>query len=79
VQQLTREANRIQLNTAAGSSDLTGKACSPNSVHWVFDSYSFANATAKAVLKEGNADTWFFITLDYAYGHALERDATMWS
>jgi branched-chain amino acid transport system substrate-binding protein len=76
VQQLTRERNRIQLNTAAGSSDLTGKACSPNSVHWVFDSYSFANATAKAVMKEGNADTWFFITLDYAYGHALERDAT---
>lgn len=76
VQQLTREKNRIQLNTAAGSSDLTGKACSPNSVHWVFDSYAFANATAKAVMKEGNADTWFFITLDYAYGHALERDAT---
>jgi branched-chain amino acid transport system substrate-binding protein len=76
VQQLTREKNRIQLNTAAGSSDLTGKACSPNSVHWVFDSYSFAKATANAVMKGGNADTWFFITLDYAYGHALERDAT---
>jgi branched-chain amino acid transport system substrate-binding protein len=76
VQQLTREKNRIQINTAAGSSDLTGKACSPNSVHWVFDSYSFANATANAVMKAGNADTWFFITLDYAYGHALERDAT---
>jgi branched-chain amino acid transport system substrate-binding protein len=76
VQPLTREKNRIQLTTAAGSSDLTGKACSPNSVHWVFDSYAFANGTARAVMKEGNADTWFFITLDYAYGHALERDAT---
>jgi branched-chain amino acid transport system substrate-binding protein len=76
IQQLTREKNRIQLTTSAGSSDLTGKACSPNSVHWVFDSYAFANATAKAVMKEGNAETWFFITLDYAYGQALERDAT---
>jgi branched-chain amino acid transport system substrate-binding protein len=76
VQQLTREKNRIQLNTAAGSSDLTGKACSPNSVHWVFDSYALANATTRAVMREGNADTWFFVTLDYAYGHALERDAT---
>ncbi|GGC76647.1 ABC transporter substrate-binding protein [Chelatococcus reniformis] len=76
VQQLTREKNRVQINTAAGSSDLTGKACSPNSVHWVFDSYSFANSTAKAVMKSGHADTWFFITLDYAYGHALERDAS---
>jgi branched-chain amino acid transport system substrate-binding protein len=71
VQQLTREKSRIQLNTAAGSSDLTGKACSPNSVHWVFDSYALANATAKAVMKDGKADTWFFVTLDYAYGHAL--------
>jgi branched-chain amino acid transport system substrate-binding protein len=71
VQNLTRERSRIQLSTAAGSSDLTGKACSPNSVHWVFDNYAFATATTNAVTKEGNADTWFFVTLDYSYGHGL--------
>jgi len=74
VQEITREKNRAFLISSSGSSDLTGKACSPVSVHWTYDSYALAHATGGALLKRG-ADTWFFITADYAFGHALERDA----
>jgi branched-chain amino acid transport system substrate-binding protein len=75
VQGITREKNRIDIVTAAGSTDLTGKACSPNGIHWVYDTYALANGTANAILRQGGGDTWFFITTDYAFGHSLERDA----
>ena len=75
VQDITRQKNRIDIVAAAGSTDLTGKACSPNGVHWVYDTYALANGTAGAIMRRGGADTWFFITTDYAFGHSLERDA----
>jgi branched-chain amino acid transport system substrate-binding protein len=75
VQQITRDKNKIFLISAGGSSDLTGTACSPNSVHWTYDTYALAHGTGGAMVKNGG-DTWFFITADYAFGHALERDTT---
>ena len=75
VQDITRQKNRIDIVAAAGSTDLTGKACSPIGVHWVYDTYALANGTAGAIMRRGGADTWFFITTDYAFGHSLERDA----
>jgi branched-chain amino acid transport system substrate-binding protein len=74
VQEITRERNRAFLISSSGSSDLTGRACSPVSVHWTYDTYALAHATGGELLRRG-ADTWFFITADYAFGHALERDA----
>jgi branched-chain amino acid transport system substrate-binding protein len=71
---LTREKNKIMMNSGAGSSDLTGVACSPNTVHWTYDTYALSNVAGKAMVKRGE-DTWFFITADYAFGMALERDA----
>jgi branched-chain amino acid transport system substrate-binding protein len=73
VQNLTRERNRIYLGSTAGSSDLTGPACSPNAVHWTYDTYSLANGIAAPMVANGG-DTWYFITADYAFGHALARD-----
>lgn len=70
---VTRDKNRLFINSGAASSDLTGKACSPNTIHWTYDTYMLANGTGKAVTKAGG-DSWFFITADYAFGHALERD-----
>src|SRR6476619_2729686 len=61
------------INSGAASSDLTGAKCSPNTVHWTYDTWMLANGTGKAIVKTGG-DTWFFITADYAFGHALERD-----
>src|SRR5215475_2107562 len=57
----------------SGSSDLTGKSCSPTSVHWTYDTYALAQTAGKAMIEQGG-DSWFFITADYAFGHALERD-----
>jgi branched-chain amino acid transport system substrate-binding protein len=74
VQTITQTKNRIQINTSAGTSELTGKACSPNSAHWVFDTYALANVTAKDALRRG-LDSWYFIGVDYAFGHALVSDA----
>jgi branched-chain amino acid transport system substrate-binding protein len=71
---LTREKNKIMMNSGAGSSDLTGIACSPNTVHWTYDTYALSNVAGRAMVKRGE-DTWFFITADYAFGMALERDA----
>jgi branched-chain amino acid transport system substrate-binding protein len=71
---LTREKNKININSGGGSSDLTGTACSPNTVHWTYDTYSLSNVAGKAMVKRGD-DTWFFVTADYAFGLALERDA----
>jgi branched-chain amino acid transport system substrate-binding protein len=73
VSDVTREKNKVFLISGAASSDLTGPKCSPNSVHWTYDTWMLANGTGKALVKTGG-DTWFFITADYAFGHALERD-----
>jgi branched-chain amino acid transport system substrate-binding protein len=74
VQQVTRDKNRVFLMSGPGSSDLTGPACSPNGIHWTYDTYALSQVAGKAMLARGE-DTWFFITADYAFGHALERDA----
>src|SRR5258705_10884361 len=71
--QLIRDKNKVFINSGAASSDLTGAKCSPNTVHWTYDTWMLANGTGKAIVKTGG-DTWFFLTADYAFGHALERD-----
>jgi branched-chain amino acid transport system substrate-binding protein len=73
INQLAREKGKAFLVSGAASSDLTGKVCSPNTVHWTYDTWALANGTANAVVKTGG-NTWFFLTADYAFGHALERD-----
>jgi branched-chain amino acid transport system substrate-binding protein len=73
VNQIVREKNRVHLNSGSATSDLTNKACSPNTVHWSYDTYMLSNGTGRALVKTGG-DTWFFLTADYAFGHALERD-----
>jgi branched-chain amino acid transport system substrate-binding protein len=73
VREVTRTRNAVDINTGAASSDLSGKACSPHGVHWTFDTYGLAAGTGRALVKQGGR-TWFFITADYAFGHALERD-----
>jgi branched-chain amino acid transport system substrate-binding protein len=73
VNEVTREKKKAFIISGAASSDLTGKACSPNSVHWTYDTWMLANGTGSAIVKTGG-DSWFFITADYAFGHALERD-----
>jgi branched-chain amino acid transport system substrate-binding protein len=73
VNQITREKNKVHLNSGAATSDLTGKACSPNTIHWTYDTWMLANGTGSAIVKTGG-DSWFFLTADYAFGHALERD-----
>jgi len=75
INEVTREKNKVFLISGAASSDLTGPKCSPNSVHWTYDTWMLANGTGKALVKTGG-DTWYFITADYAFGHALERDTT---
>ena len=74
VGELAKQKNKAILISSAGSSDLTGKACSPNSVQWTYNTFSLANRTARALVKEG-AKSWYFITVDYAFGHALRNDA----
>jgi branched-chain amino acid transport system substrate-binding protein len=76
VQGLSQEKNRVAITTAAGSTALTGKFCAPNGIHWVYDTYALAKGTASALVKQGGSDTWFFITADYAFGHALEQDTS---
>jgi branched-chain amino acid transport system substrate-binding protein len=75
VSQIVKEKNKVLLNSGAATSDLTGKACTPNTISWVYDTYSQANGTGKAITKAGG-DSWYFITADYAFGKALERDTT---
>jgi branched-chain amino acid transport system substrate-binding protein len=70
---IIKEKNKVFLNSGAASSDLTGKACSPNTVHWTYDTWALANGTGNAIVKTGGT-SWFFLTADYAFGHALERD-----
>ena len=71
--ELTREKNKVAVATSTATSDLTGRACTPNTVHGVFDTYMLARSTGGATVRAGG-DSWFFITADYAFGHALERD-----
>ncbi len=73
VNNLVKEKNAIMINTGAASSDLTNAQCSPNTIHWVYDTYMLANSTGQALVKAGG-DTWYFLTADYAFGAALERD-----
>jgi branched-chain amino acid transport system substrate-binding protein len=73
VNQITRDKGKVFLANGPASSDLTGKACSPNTVHWTYDTWMLANGTGSAIVKSGG-DTWFFLTADYAFGLALERD-----
>ena len=73
VNQIVRERGKAFLVSSAASSDLTGKACSPNTIHWTYDTWMLAHGTGSAVVKTGG-NTWFFLTADYAFGHALERD-----
>jgi branched-chain amino acid transport system substrate-binding protein len=72
---IAREKNKVYLNSGAASSDLTGSQCSPNTVHWTYDTWMLAKGTGGAMVRAGG-DTWYFITADYAFGHALERDTT---
>jgi branched-chain amino acid transport system substrate-binding protein len=73
VNNLVREKNSILIDTGAATSDLTNAQCSPNTIHWVYDTFMLANSTGQALVKAGG-DTWFFLTADYAFGAALERD-----
>ena len=75
VHDITRDSNKIFLVSTGASSDLTGKACSPNTVHWTYDTWSLAHGTGTAMVRTGG-DTWFFLTADYAFGHALEADTS---
>jgi branched-chain amino acid transport system substrate-binding protein len=75
VNEVAREKNKVFLVSGAASSDLTGPKCSPDTIHWTYDTWMLANSTGKALVKTGG-DTWFFLTADYAFGHALERDTT---
>jgi branched-chain amino acid transport system substrate-binding protein len=75
VSDVTRQKNKVFLVSGAASSDLTGPKCSPNTVHWAYDTWMLANGTGKSIVKTGGK-TWFFLTADYAFGHALERDTT---
>ena len=74
VSQVTREKNKVFIDSGAGASTLTGSQCSPNTIHWAYDTYALAKGTASAMLKAGGK-SWFFLTADYAFGHALESDA----
>ena len=73
VQNVSREKNKVAINVGSATSDLTGAQCSPSAIHWAYDTYQLAKSTGGATVKAGG-DTWFFITADYAFGHALERD-----
>lgn len=75
IQQVTRDKGKIFIASGPASSDFTGKACSPTGFHFTYDTYALANGTARALVKQGG-DTWFFLTADYAFGHALERDTS---
>jgi branched-chain amino acid transport system substrate-binding protein len=75
VSNLVKEKNGVLLDSGAGTSDLTNAQCTPNTIHWTYDTYTLAHGTGTALTKSGG-DSWFFITADYAFGAALERDTT---
>jgi branched-chain amino acid transport system substrate-binding protein len=72
---VAKEKNKVYINSGAATSDLTGSACNANTIHWVYDTYMLAKSTGGAMVKTGG-DSWFFITADYAFGKALQRDTT---
>ena len=72
VNQITKEKNKALIVSTGATADLTGKACTPNSIHWTYDTWALANGTGSAIMKTGG-DTWFFLTADYAFGHSLEQ------
>src|SRR6202166_4560242 len=76
VSQITSQKNKVFIVSGAATSDLTGPKCSANTVHWTYDTWMLANSTGKAMVKTGG-DTWFFLTADYAFGYALERDTSV--
>jgi len=73
VSAVAKDKNKVFIVSGAAASDLTGPKCNANTVHWTYDTWMLANGTGKALVKTGG-DTWFFLTADYAFGHALERD-----
>lgn len=75
VSQIAKDKDKVFLATGPATSDLTGKACSPNSVHWTYDTYALSHGTGGALVKAGG-DSWFFLTADYSFGQALERDTS---
>jgi branched-chain amino acid transport system substrate-binding protein len=75
VNTIVKERNKVYLNSGTGSSDLTGVQCSPNTVHWTYDTYMLGRSTGGATVKSGG-DSWFFITADYVFGQTLQRDTT---
>ena len=75
ISQVAVQKNKVFIDSGAAASDLTGAKCSPNTIHWTYDTWMLANGTGKALVKSGG-DTWFFLTADYAFGAALERDVT---
>jgi branched-chain amino acid transport system substrate-binding protein len=75
VNEVVRQKNRVMIGSGAGTSELTGSKCSPNTVHWTYDTWAYGHSLARAVVQRGGK-TWFFITADYAFGHDLERQAT---
>ncbi len=75
VRKIAQEKGLIDINTGAASADLTGPSCSETGAHWVYDTYALAHVTGEAMVKAGG-DSWYFLTADYAFGHALERDVT---
>ncbi len=75
VNNVIKEKNGVYINSGAATSDLTNAQCSPNTVHWTYDTYMLAHSTGQALVKAGG-DSWFFLTADYAFGAALERDTT---
>jgi branched-chain amino acid transport system substrate-binding protein len=72
---LAAEKKKLAFTTGAGSSDLTGKFCTPYTVNWTWDTYAMAKGTGSSIVKNGGRD-WFFLTADYAFGHAMQRDTT---
>src|SRR5882724_3209817 len=70
---VAKAKNKILLAGGPASSDLSGSKCNANTIHWTYDTWMLAHSTGKAMVKSGG-DTWFFLTADYAFGHALERD-----
>ncbi len=75
VNSVCREKNKVMLNSGAATTDLTGAQCSPNTVHWTYDTYMLAKSTGGAMVKAGG-DSWYFLTADYVFGHQLQRDTT---
>ena len=75
VNSVVKEKNKVYVNSTGGTTELTGGQCSPNTIHWTYDTYMLAKSTGGAMVKQGG-DSWYFITADYAFGHDLERNTT---